>query len=74
MEKEFDIDINLFYLENILFDLDKYNFADDITKKLNELKNLVEQKMWGHDDLAGYDILDEKIKIQLFLKKNTKNA
>lgn len=67
--REIVIDNNLYYLEYALNDLDKYKFDDDIVDLLNRLKTLVNDKMWGNVELNDYDILDDKIKIQLFLEK-----
>ncbi len=67
--REIVIDNNLYYLEYVLNDLDKYKFDDDIVDLLNRLKTLVNDKMWGNVELNDYDILDDKIKIQLFLEK-----
>lgn len=67
--REIVIDNNLYYLEYVLNDLDKYKFDDDIVDLLNRLKTLVNDKIWGNVELNDYDILDDKIKIQLFLEK-----
>lgn len=69
MYKEIEVDINLYYLECILFDLDKYKFDSDISNLLNDLKILIDKKIWSNVKLDGTYVIDDKIKIKLFLEK-----
>lgn len=68
MYKEVEIDTNLYYLSEILLNLKYRKFDNDITKRLNDLYNLVEEKVCPKE-LGAYDIIDEKIIIKYFLKK-----
>ena len=69
MYKEIVVDRNLYHLLDVLFDLDSYKFDSDIIEKLNDLKVLVDKKLWSNTNLSGYDILDEKIIIRFSLQK-----
>lgn len=69
MYKEIEVDINLFFLENLLFGLDYYKFDTDIIKLLNELKSLVDKKLYSNFPFEDYNVLDEKIKIRFLLQK-----
>ena len=61
MKKEIEVDLNLFHLIYILFDLDNYTFDKDITELLKKLRTLVNQKMFY--DFPYNGILDKNIKI-----------
>lgn len=69
MYKEIVVDRNLYHLLDVLFDLDSYKFDSDILKLLNDLKVLVDKKLWANTNLSGYDIMDEKIIIRFSLQK-----
>ena len=64
MYKEVEVDVNLYNLSQILTYLDSYKFDNDITNILNNLKKVVDKKMF-----SNYDICDEKIIIKYLLKK-----
>ena len=68
MYKEIKVDRNLFHLSNILFDLDNYNFDSDIIKALNDLKTLVDKKLWSSFDFDNYNIMNEDIIVKFLLK------
>lgn len=68
MYKEIKVDRNLFHLSNILFDLDNYNFDSDIIKALNDLKTLVDKKLWSNFDFDNYNIMNEDIIVKFLLK------
>lgn len=69
MYKEVVVDSNLYYLENVLFDLDNYKFDRDVIKLLNQLKTLVDNKLWSGLDFENYNIMDEKIIVRYLLEK-----
>lgn len=69
MYEKLEVDKNLYHLENVLFDLDSYKFDADIIKILNDLKFLVDKKIYSNFNQNGYDIIDEKIIIEFLLKK-----
>lgn len=73
MVKEYEVDWNLYYLSQILFDLDSYRFDYEIRSKLNELKSIVDSKLIK-DDLGDYNVISERIKLLLCLEEpNKKN-
>lgn len=69
MYKEVEVDVNLYHLEFILFDLDNYKFDSDIISILNDLKSLVDKKIWSNIKLEESYVIDDKIKLKLFLEK-----
>lgn len=69
MYKEVVVDSNLYHLENVLFDLDHYKFDRDVIKLLNQLKTLVDNKLWSGLDFENYNIMDEKIIVRYLLEK-----
>lgn len=71
--KELTIDENLLHLQNILFDLDSYKFDKDILKLLDELKFLVDKKMFSNFNLENYDIENQEVILKFYLIDLTKN-
>lgn len=69
MYKEVEVDRNLYHLLDVLFDLDHYKFDSDVIKLLNDLKELVDKKLWTNSNLKGVDIIDENIIVK-FLVEN----
>ena len=47
MVEEIKVNIDLLYLENVLFSLDAFQFDKDIIKLLNELSSLVSKKLYS---------------------------
>lgn len=68
IEKEIVIDQNLYFLENFLYMLDGFTFDEDVEFILNELKEIVIDKLYS-DSLEKYDILNSEFKIKYFLEK-----
>lgn len=69
MVLENELDLNLFYLEQLLFSLDSYKFDRDILSKIMELQDLVCKKINSSLPTGDYDILDIKVKQIFYLKK-----
>lgn len=69
MYQEIEVDSNLYHLENVLFDLDSYKFDKDIIKLLNDLKLLVDKKLYSTFNPNGYDIIDQKLFVKYSFKK-----
>lgn len=67
--KDIEVDRNLYHLMNLLFDLDRYNFDSDIIRLLNELKTLVDKKLFANYDFSNYNIMSEKIVIRFLLNE-----
>lgn len=67
MYKDIVVDRNLYHLMNVLFDLDYYNFDKEIVKLLNELKTLVDKKMFLDYDFSNYNIMSEQVIIRFLL-------
>ena len=68
--EEISIDENLWHLENVLFDLDNYTFDKDILKLLNELKQLVDNKLFSNFNKNNLDIDNLEIIFKYYLKKS----
>ena len=65
-------DRSLLHLEDMLFDLDHYSFDRDIIKLLNELKILVDKKIYKDNfNPCGYDIKDTQYIIHYIFDENT---
>lgn len=47
MSEEIEFDVNLLYLQNLLFSLDNFRFDKDIIVLLNELSSLVNKKIFS---------------------------
>lgn len=69
MFQEIEVDSNLYHLENVLFDLDSYKFDKDIIKLLNDLKTLVDKKLYSTFNPNGYDIIDQRLFVKYSFKK-----
>lgn len=67
--KEIEVDRNLYYLMNLLFELDHYKFDSDVIKILNDLKTLVDKKLFSDYDFSNYNIMSEKIIIRFLLNE-----
>ena len=68
--EEISIDENLWHLENVLFDLDNYTFDKDILKLLNELKQLVDNKLFSNFNKNNLDIESFEVIFKYYLKKS----
>lgn len=68
--KELKIDINLLHLQQVIFDLDNYNYDSDIIRLLNELKTLVDKKIYSNLelDLEKHDIYKQELIIKFYLE------
>ena len=66
--EELQVDENLIHLENVIFDLDNYNFDRDVIALLNQLKSLVDKKLYSNLNLKGRDIAEQKMYIRFKLK------
>ena len=66
-----DIVVNkdLIHLQNILFDLDNYSFDKDIIKILNELKCVVDNKLFKNFNVNGFDTISYDVIYRFKLKK-----
>lgn len=62
MIEEFEIDVSLYYLQQVIFSLDAYQYDKDILRILNELKSLVDKKMFTCSKYPNKDIKDVKYK------------
>ena len=69
---ELVIDKNILHLQNILFDLDNYKFDTDVTKLLDDLMLLVNDKLYSNFDTSKYDVdvLNSKDLILKFYANN----
>lgn len=63
------IDANLLHLENVLFDLDNYKFDKDIIGLLNELKSLVDNKLFSKFNTENLDVIRTEYFVKFYLKK-----
>lgn len=63
------VDRNLLHLENVIFDLDNYEFDSDIIKLLNELKTLVDKKLFSNLNYNDLDIVGEELFLKFYFKK-----
>lgn len=66
------VDYNLLYLNNVLFSLDSWQFDCDILKLLNELKTLVDKKMFFNFNLNNFDVEEQKVILRYYLKEDKK--
>lgn len=55
---ELMVDRDLYHLSNVLFDLDNYQFDEDVQRLLSELMDLVQHKLLSNFDFDNYDIDD----------------
>lgn len=65
---EVESDLNLIYLEQVLFSLDNYKFEKDILIKLSELRELVNKKVNSSLPTGDYYIDEVKFKQVIYLK------
>lgn len=66
---ELEIDENLLRLEHFLLYLDNYSFDDDILEILEKLRRMVDKKLYGPINKKDEDIVFQKLKIVVKLKK-----
>lgn len=69
LEKYFKVNYNLLYLEMLLFTLDDFSFDSDIIKLINDLKELVDNKIYSNEIPDNCDVSDTNFYIKLDLKK-----
>lgn len=69
MYKEIEVNSNLYFLQYLLFTLENCKFDNDITKILEDLKSLLDKKLWSNISLENYDIVDENVIVKFYLKK-----
>lgn len=68
MIEELQVDEDLIYLEHVIFTLDNYKFDKDIIGLLNQLKTLVDKKLYSNFNLNGRDIIEQKMYIRFKLE------
>lgn len=71
---ELIIDENLLHLEHVLLDLDLYKFDRDVIKLINELKSLVDKKLYSSIGYDDYDIAEYELKMIFHLEKMKKSV
>ena len=69
IKKKLIVDDNLLYLQKILLDLKAYRFDKDISKLLNDLRNLVDSKLYSNLDLEDFEVLSVEHVIKCYLKQ-----
>ena len=67
--EELQVDENLIYLENFIFDLERYKFDKDVIVLLNQLKSLIDKKLYSNLNLKGRDIVERKMYMRFKLKE-----
>lgn len=67
--EELQVDENLIHLENVIFDLDSYKFDRDVIALLNQLKSLVDKKLYSNFNLKCRDIEEHQMYIRFKLKE-----
>lgn len=67
--EELQVDENLIHLENVILDLDSYKFDRDVIALLNQLKSLVDKKLYSNFNLKGLDIEEQQMYIRFKLKE-----
>lgn len=67
--EELQVDENLIHLENVILDLDSYKFDRDVIALLNQLKSLVDKKLYSNFNLKGRDIEEQQMYIRFKLKE-----
>lgn len=67
--EELQVDENLIHLENVILDLDSYKFDRDVIALLNQLKSLVDKKLYSNFNLKGLDIKEQQMYIRFKLKE-----
>lgn len=68
MYSKFIIDPNLFYLLKFLSDFDTFNIDKDISNKINELINLLENKLYSSLTIDK-DIIDTEHFVVFYYEK-----
>ena len=63
---QIEVDYNLLYLSNILFDLDSRHFDEEVSKLLNELRFLLDEKMYSKLYLKNRDVINQKLIMKYF--------
>lgn len=66
--EELQVDEDLIHLEHVIFDLDNYKFDRDVIALLNQLKSLVDKKLYSNFNLKGRDIEEQQMYIRFKLK------
>lgn len=66
--EELQVDEDLIHLEHVIFDLDIYKFDRDVIALLNQLKSLVDKKLYSNFNLKGRDIEEQQMYIRFKLK------
>lgn len=66
--EELQVDDDLIHLEYVIFDLDSYKFDRDVIALLNQLKSLVDKKLYSNFNLKGRDIEEQQMYIRFKLK------
>ena len=67
--EELQVDEDLIHLVNVIFNLDSYKFDRDVIALLNQLKSLVDKKLYSNFNLKGRDIVEQKMYIRFKLKE-----
>lgn len=67
--EELQVDEDLIHLEHVIFDLDGYKFDRDVIALLNQLKSLVDKKLYSNFNLKGRDIEEQQMYIRFKLKE-----
>ena len=62
------IDINLYYLGESLKDLKGHTYCSDVEKKIDELINYIEEKLYNKI-YYDYDILKEEFILNMYFEK-----
>lgn len=73
IKRKIVVDDNLLHLQNVLFDLKSYSFDDEITKLLDDLRKLVDYKLYSNLDLRDFNVVDVEHIIKYYIKPNCKN-
>lgn len=64
------VDRDLLHLEDVLLYLDNYRFDSDIIKLLNELKTLVDNKLYSKLNYTGLDIIEQELIMKFYLEND----
>ena len=70
---EIFIDKDLYYLFNLLLDLDNYKFDYDVTRAIEDLTSLVCTKLTKDFDFDKYDINSEYVVYKFYPNKRKNN-
>lgn len=69
MIQDLKINENLWYLDMTLHSLGYYKFDSDIIKLLNELKTLVDKKLYTNFNPEGHDIKEQYLVMHYLFEK-----